>query len=349
MTGMAMNERRRQTEGGGARSARALSRRRRAAGSSLTALGIAAQVGWVGWHIVTLPANAAAATLLLVEVLGIASSIAISVGLVRTPRHRSVYVDDRRETHRFAFAVADLVGRTRASDVHRDVWLAVHQRFPRRSPDAAMLGVMLDGPRRLVLVAAVVGGLLLGWAPIAVPPVAAVVSLIAGLMLVAAAHVVLTVGRVRFGDRTRWAYASIGEIVGGTDPDGHAPRRWVGTVASVVTVNIAIALRGTSDRWTHGLDPMARDERTATMLLALVVVLGALYTMATMSAPALDDSHRSRRLEERGARQSALGATVAFGLLGLFAGVLPGGVDPGDGGTVRIEQTVDGQTWTVDR
>lgn len=323
---------------------------RRRVGVVLTVSGVLAQLVWLAWRCTHLPVNAVAVAVLAVEVAGVASTVAITVGLVRARRPREVFLDDPRESHRYAFAVADIVGRTRSTDVHRDVVRAVRsvpRRRPRRSAEAAMGAVYLEGPRRLVLVGALSVGFLLGTAPMSLPPWWAVTVLVAGSASVAASHVVLAAGRIRFGDRIRWSYSSIGEAVGAVDLDGLAPRRWIGTMASIVVVNLAIALRGTSDRWTHGLDPMADDERVVTMLLALLVVAGALFTMQTIQAPVLDESRWSRRLEERTARQSALGATVVIGLIGLFAGVLPGGVDAADDDPVRVEQLVDDESGSI--
>ena len=301
--------------------------RARRLGIALAVVGVTAQLAWLGWRVTHLPVNLVAVSVLAVELAGLAGTVAITIGLVRARQPRSVFVDDPRESHRFAFAVADIVGRTRSTDVHRDVVRVVRtvpHRRPRRSAEAAMGAVLLEGPRRLVLVVALAIGLVVGVAPMHLPPVwAAVVVTVSGLST-GASHVVLGGGRIRFGDRTRWSYSSIGEVVGSSDLDGLAPRRWVGTMASIVVVNLAVALRGTSDRWTHGLAPMSDDDRMVTMLLALVVVAGALFTMRTIQAPDLDEARWSRRLEERAARQSALGATVVLGLIGLIAGVLPG-------------------------
>jgi len=210
-----------------------------------------------------------------------------------------------------------------------------------------MGAVLLEGPRRLVLVLAVSVALVLGLSPMPMPPVWALLTLSAAVALAATSHVVLGDGRIRFGDRTRWSYSSIGEVVSATDLDGVAPRRWVGTIAAIVIVNLSIALRGTSDRWTHGLDPMTSDERLVAMSIGIALVVGALFTMRTVQAPVLDAERWSRRLEERTARQSALGATVVLGLVGLIAGVLPGSVDPADDDPVRIEQVVDVESGTV--
>lgn len=323
---------------------------RRRVGVVAGALGATASGVWLSWWVWHLPFNAVALAVLAAELVGFVSTAAITIGLARARHPREVFVDDPRESHRFAFAVADIVGRTRSTDVHRDVVRVVRtvpHRRPRRSAEAAMGAVFLEGPRRLVIVLALSLGLVLGVAPMRMPPLWAVAAFVAGAVLSASSHVALGGGRIRLGDRIRWSYSSIGEVVGATDLEGVAPRRWVGTMASIVVVNLAIALRGTSDRWTHGLAPMADDARVVTMLLAIVVVAGALFTMRTVQAPVLDEVRWSRRLEERTARQSALGATVVLGLVGLFAGILPGGVDAADDDPVRIEHVVDDQAGTV--
>lgn len=329
--------------------ARVLPRRRRRAGLASTVFAVAAELVWLSWWMTHFPVNPIAAAILLAEIAGLVGTVAISLGLARARRPRQVFVDDPRESHRFAFAVADIVGRTRSTDVHRDVVRVVRTpRRPQRSAEAAMGAVLLEGPRRLLLVVSISLALLLGISPMPVPPVWALVSIAAASMSAAVAHVVLADGRIRIGDRTRWSFSSIGEVVGAADLEGIAPRRWVGTMAAIVVVNLAIALRGTSDRWTHGLDPMTDDQRVVTMALGIGLVVGALFTMRTSQAPMLDGDRWSRRLEERTARQSALGATVVLGLIGLIAGVLPGGVDAADDDRVRIEHVVDDETRTVD-
>lgn len=328
--------------------ARVLPASRRRVGLGLAGLAIVAELGWLVWWTTHFPVNVIAVAVLFAELVGLMGALAISVGLARARQPRLVFVDDPSESHRFAFAVADIVGRTRSTDVHRDVQQVVRsRRRPQRSAEAAMAAVLLEGPRRLLLVLTVSLALLLGISPMPVPPAWPLVLLGAAGLLTATAHVVLGDGRIRFGDRTRWSYSSIGEVVGAADLDGVAPRRWVGTMAAIVVVNLAIGLRGTSDRWTHGLDPMTDDERLVAMALGIGLVVGALFTMSTIQAPVLDGARWSRRLEERTARQSALGATVILGLVGLVAGVLPGSIDAADDDPVRIEQVVDHQPGTV--
>jgi hypothetical protein len=207
--------------------------------------------------------------------------------------------------------------------------------------------VVIDGPRRLWIVAAAVVGLLIGTGPFPWPPTAALACAGAGIAGMSLAHRFLSGGRIRIGDRIRWTYSSLGEVVVREDVDGVAPRYWVGTVATIVLVNVAVALRGMSDRWTHGLAPMGDDERVVAMLFALCLVLGALYTLATTEPPEVDNAHLApRRLEERTARQSVLGVTVCAGLIGLVAGILPGSVDTADDDAGRIEHVVEGDAVT---
>ena len=132
-----------------------------------------------------------------------------------------------------------------------------------------MAAVLTDGPRRLLVVGSLTLAMVLGVAPIPVPPLWAIACGIASMVLMSCAHVLLGGGRIRFGDRIRWSSAALGEVCSGVDLDGVAPRRWVGTVAAVVVLNLAIALRGMSDRWTHGLAPMEADDRHITLLIAI--------------------------------------------------------------------------------
>ena len=82
--------------------------------------------------------------------------------------------------------------------------------------------------------------------------------------------------------------------------------------------------------------------RVVAMVYAMTLVVGSLYTLVTTAAPQLDNAHLvSRRLEERTARQSALGGALCVGLIGLLAGILPGCVDPGDDHAGRIEHVTE--------
>jgi hypothetical protein len=302
------------------------------------------------WRVTNVPLNLMALLILILELLGAAAGIAVAIGLLRAVFPRDRHVDGALDPHRYGFVVADVVGRTRSDDLHADVRV-MYRTFrssSHASADYAMVGVLIDGPRRLLLVGLVIFSLLFGMTPMTAPPIAPAVAGLLGLGCISVAHVVLGRRRLKFGDRTRWSCAAVGEVVGQADRDGLAPRRWVGIVATVVAVNIAAALRGISDRWTHGLPPMQDAERVMLMMISIYVVLGALYTLATTDPPEIENGHLvSRHLEERTARKSAVGAALALGLVGLVAGIFPGGVDAARDDSVRVESIVNRKSTDV--
>lgn len=320
-------------------------------GTVCLGVGFAAQLVWLVWRVTELPLHLVGVVVLATEMAALAAAAVIAAGLLRAGDPREHFLDDRRESRRFAHAVADIVGLTRSSDLRleiRHLHRLFERRRPRRSAEFAVVAVLLEGPRRLVLVLALILGLLLGQAPLPVPPLVPLVAEAIGLVATSVGLVVVSRGRLRLGDRTRWSYSSIGEVLAAEDLEGFAPRRWVGAVATVAVMSVAIGLRGMSDRWTHGLAPMGDDERVLTMLLAISAVGGALFTLRTIQSPVVaDTTNRSRRLEERTARQSAIGATVLVGLIGLLAGVFPGGVDAADDHPVGVEHTVESEGVSV--
>jgi len=305
----------------------------RATGGRLVlVVGLAGFAVWFGWRITHPVWHPVALVFLFAELLGVVAAVAVAYGLANADAPRTVFEREPRDSHWFAHSVADLVGRTRAADLHRDVRTAVRA-APRwrcrGAADMAIAGVLLDGPRRLVMLVAVAIGLFLGVSPFGPPPWWALVGLAVGTAGISAAHVALGGGRLRPGDRLRWSYGAIGEIVSRSDVPGVAPRRWVGSVAAAVTLSVAIALRGMSDRWTHGLPAMADGERATVMLIAIVLVIGALFTIHTSPRPTQADAHLvPRHLEERTARQTLLAAVVLVGAVGLLAGIMPNGRAP---------------------
>jgi hypothetical protein len=312
--------------------------RRRVATASLSA-GLVSLAAWFGWRLGTLGSHPIQITVLLIEISGWVGGVLVALGLIAATNPRELL--ERDDTYRYGCAVAACVRRTRASDLHQDLWTAV-QRLRTRTvggvADRAMVGVLVDGPRRIALVVTLALGLLVGVAPSPTPPVWALVAVATGSLLISLTHVVASGGRIRLGDRTRWSFATLGEVLSRADRADLAPRRWVGTVGTIVILNLAIALRGMSDRWTHGLPAMPDADRVVAMGWAAVVIVGGLYALRTIPTPQLGNAHLvSRRLEERTARQSALGATVCVGLVGLLAGVLPGNVDAGSNEPSRIE------------
>jgi hypothetical protein len=313
---------------------------RRWLGLTLLAVGASSWVIWIVWRLGTTPLDPISIMLLLTEVIGVVCGAAVGLGLASANDPRAVFVE-APSSHRFAFAVADIVRRTRADDLRRSVRLAARAaRAPRArtAADAAIAGVLFDGPRRMAMIVLVVGALLVGVSPMQVPPVSLLIVVAVAMASTSLAHICLGRGRIRCGDRVRWTYSSVGDFLVGDDLDGVAPRRWVGLMATAVIVDLAIALRGMSDRWTHGLPAMGHHDRVAVMVLALMLEAGALFALATTSTPQLPNAHLvARRIEERTARQSALGAAVAVGVIGLIAGILPGGVDAADRDPGRVE------------
>ena len=310
---------------------------------TLVAAGLVS-IAWLTWRALHLGPHPVEVAVFATELVSIAVGLVVGVGMALVPRPRAVFEDDPRESFRFVFVVADMVGRTRATDLHVD--LAASYRTLLRSrpklPDVVIAAALLDGPRRLVLVVSLTIALLIGVAPMPFPPVWAIIVGVGALALMSLSHVILSGGRIHFGDRIRWSSSALGEVCSGVDRAGFAPRRWVGTVAAVVVLNLAIALRGMSDRWTHGLTPMSADGRQVTMLIAITIVAGGLFTLRTTAMPVLENSHLvPRRAEERTARASALGGAVAIGLIGLVAGILPGNFDAIADETVPVERISD--------
>lgn len=306
----------------------------RTLGIACLTIGTLAAAAWVGWRTVTLELHPVALAFFAAELAGIVAAICVGVGLLNAAGPCDAAVDeasDDRDCHRFADTVTDLVGRTPCGDVHRDVRVALRAAprwRPRGSADTAVAAVIAEGPRRLVLVVVLAVGLLVGAAPFPPPPLWAIGAAALGYGSFAVAHVALGQRRVRFGDRQRWSYGSIGEIVARSEVAGHATRSWTGALGVTVALSVTVALRGMSDRWTHGLPEMSYEHRVAAFTTAIVFVLGALYTMTTTRRPAPTSPHLvSRRLEESTARQSLVVAAIVVGLVGLVAGAVPNGND----------------------
>ena len=75
------------------------------------------------------------------------------------------------------------------------------------------------------MVVLAVCSLLLGVGPMSMPTAPALVSLTVGVAGLSAATVVLGQGRIAVGDRLRWTYGSIGELLIRNDVDGVAVDR----------------------------------------------------------------------------------------------------------------------------
>jgi hypothetical protein len=312
-----------------------MARTQRWFGATSVALGGVAWLAWLGWRVRDASPHPVWVALFSTELLGFAAGVVLALALVRTtPRSDR---PDAADSVVGPASVPEAVARTLAAPPVGDVRAAIRrgrEDARRRGlplSERAVAFVLLEGGRRCATVAALVVALLLGANPypgltpgwFAVGALA-VAATSAGLSL-------LTRGALRPGDRTAWSFAAIAPTLGWRDRAGTVPIDWAWVMGAVVTLNLAIALRGLSDRWTHGLPPMEHADRIATMGVALVCVAGGLLTLRRMPAPdpGVYDS-AVRRVEERSARTTALGATAVVALVGLVAGILPGAVDAAD-------------------
>jgi hypothetical protein len=284
--------------------------------------GAAGWLTWLTWRVATVSSDPVPVLMLAVELIGAISGLVMAAALVRPPAGSGAAVEGVDRGSVFAVALGNHLGHP-VGDVS-----------PRRLRGGGLVGVAttalhLDGPRRAALVALSTIGLLIGSSPMPLPPATALGALALALAGVAWSHVLLSGGAIAIGDRTRWGFCS--------QIRGH---RWTATVAAAVVLSLAIALRGMSDRWTHGLDPMHVESRAVALLFAVSLTVGALYTLATTDPPEPQQAGEliPRRHEERTARQPALAGAVLVGVIGLVAGLLPGSVDTTHHDPARVEQ-----------
>jgi hypothetical protein len=210
--------------------------------------------------------------------------------------------------------------------------------------------VLFDAGRRAGFLAVVALCLFTGWSLFDRPPVAAVVAWAVGYVVTPVGLWLMSHGRLVPGWRTRWSITSMGEaarrLVRTANP---AASGWSSAMATVVGVNLAIALRGISDRWTHGLSAMSSFDRTLAMAIGIWIVLCGLDCLRRMAPPQLGHFGPTRRLDEQSARQMALGASALAGVLGLVAGALPAArVDAALRVEVDRERVVESQPGLVD-
>jgi hypothetical protein len=316
-----------------------------------TVLVVAGALGWFVWfawrlsHPVAHPLWALA---VVVEGLGVITGLTVAVTAAR--HRRGVVTPHRRRTGDGSAYVRGVVGLTSRSSPHpdpltdasRQAVLHAHRVALARHVDAgdrARALALLEAPRRLVFALTLTAGLLLGVATHARPTTVAVVGAAVGIVAISVGTWLLSAGSIRPGDRTLWSFAAIGPLFrsGRTDPaerafGGVASVERAGVMGLIVIMNLAVSLRGISDRWTHGLPDMALDDRVGVMSMAIVTVLAGLAVLVRLPDPdPVDEIVLPRRLEERSARQTALAATVAVAIVGFVAGILPGAVDAGDG------------------
>ncbi|HSP28779.1 MAG TPA: hypothetical protein VLN74_09540 [Ilumatobacteraceae bacterium] len=186
--------------------------------------------------------------------------------------------------------------------------------------------VAVEGIRRMLFVGVLVVVLLTGRLPFEMPGWSVLAALMAAQLSFTISHWLLSGGVLRPGVRLRWSMATIGAGLGDGASRTGLPIRWTATLATMVVLNLAVALRGVSDRWTHGLGPMPHDERVGAMVLSWWLVIVGFTALRTLVKPSLGFYGATRRLEETSTRRLALGTTLAVALVGFIAGVLPGGL-----------------------
>jgi hypothetical protein len=299
---------------------------------------------WLGWRATSAPLGALGIFVLLLEVMAFLVALVISAALWLLPGRPQVR--DRRGLLPDVFArllrlddlgTVEAHGADDSGEVAR-ARLALHLLDPRelrarrtasvrrRIATTAWSLIAVEGTRRAVFAGMLVIVLLTGAIPFAVPAWPVLGSLVAAQVLLACGHWLLSGGVLRPGSRLRWSMASVGAGFGDGVSRSGLPIRWTATMATMIALNLAVALRGVSDRWTHGLGPMAHDERVAAMVLSWWLVMVGFAALRTLDKPTLGFYGATRRLEEPSTRRLALGTTLAVAVVGFVAGVFPGGL-----------------------
>jgi hypothetical protein len=294
---------------------------------------------WLAWRVST-STGAMSVVVLVLEVAALLVAIVISAALWSLP--------DRDRPLRRSDSLVDVVGELLGVDdlatveahgaddtgevarARRGLQLLdprnAHQTFGPRLAVTAWAIVAVEGIRRMLFVAALVAVLLSGRAPFEMPAWTTLAALVLAQVLFSVSHWLLSGGVLRPGGRLRWSMASVGAGFGdGTSRTG-LPIRWTATLATMVALNLAVALRGVSDRWTHGLGAMPHDERVLAMVVSGWLVVVGFAALRILAQPSLGFYGATRRLEETSTRRLALGATLAVAIVGFVAGVLPGGL-----------------------
>jgi len=315
-------------------------------GRFLVVAGLALWATWLGWRLTTPMLGVAGVAVFALELLSLAATVVLSAALWSAPRRSANPAEPSTgsgagaaplpETMRtvLGLSTGPRTDRFGPDDTGEVAWArqALGTVDPRRRGDRpglrelAWAVVALDGMRRMVVVVALTLVLFSGRFPFEVPRWEMFAVLAGSQVVVSLGHVALSDGRIRPGARLRWSMASIGAGFGdGTSRTG-LPIRWTATMGSMVALNVAVSLRGLSDRWTHGLGAMSHDERVVSMLAAAWFVAWGFVALRSLQQPTLGFYGATRRLEETSTRRLALGATLAVAAIGLVAGLLPAGV-----------------------
>jgi hypothetical protein len=325
-------------------------RRRRAAGTGinpaaqwagriLSCAGFVAWSVWLGWRIAS-STGAIGVVVLVLEVAALLVAVVLSTALWSVP--------DRMRPPERSSSLVDVVGALVGLDemaslqahgmddtgevarARRGLELldprASSPVVDRRLAVTAWAFVAVEGIRRLLFVVVLVIVLLSGRFPFEIAHWTMFATLVVAQVFFALGHWMLSGGVLWPGIRLRWSMASVGAGLGdGTSRTG-LPIRWTSTLSTMVVLNLAVSLRGVSDRWTHGLGPMPHDERVIAMVLAAWLVLVGFASLRILLKPSLGYYGATRRLEEPSTRRLAIGATMVVALFGFVAGVLPGGL-----------------------
>jgi hypothetical protein len=331
------------------------------AGLALSIAGLIGWFGWLSWRLTTLEMSVLAVAVLVLEFVAISAALVVTAGLFagRARWHRSRRSTDADRQLPMLLAEAldlghiiherdidptdptgVLLANVGPDDTGEIAWarrglrvLGDQRRLDRRAQlstqnlrEAAWSVVALDGLRRLVSVITLVVVLFTGIAPFETPPTNRIVILAVGIALLSIGHWLLSGGHIRPAARLIWSMASIGAGLGDGVSRSGLPIRWAMTMATLIALNISIALRGMSDRWTHGLGPMNDEARVIAMSVAFGLVASGGIAMRRMPQPELGHYGATRRLEESSVRHLAIGLTLLVATIGFVAGLAPADV-----------------------
>ncbi len=320
--------------------------------------GLAGWLGWLSWRLRTLEMSVIAVGVLVLEFVAISAALVVTAGLFagrpgwrrsrratdadrQLPMLLAEALDLGHITHERDLGGTDptgvLLSNVGPDDTGEIAWarrgirvLGEQRRLDRHAQlgttnlrEAAWSVVALDGLRRLVSVVALVIVLFTGVTPFEMPPTGRIVMLGTGIVLLSAGHWLLSGGHIRPLARLIWSMASIGAGLGDGVSRSGLPIRWTMTMATLIALNISIALRGISDRWTHGLGPMDHQARVVAMSIAFGLVATGGLAMRRMPRPDLGHYGATRRLEESSVRHLAIGLTLVVATIGFVAGLTP--------------------------
>lgn len=303
-------------------------------GRGASTIGLCAWLVWLAWRLATAAGGPLGFAVLALELIAFAAALVVTAGLWARVSWAPRRVAWRPLPPVLAEALGlddvGAIGPRGADDTGEIAWArhGLDLLGRRRSAgnllaEAAWSVVAIDGLRRMASIVALVVVLFSGTAPYEMPPVAAAAALVGGIATLSVGHWLLSGGRLRPGDRLVWSMASVGAGLGDGVSRTGMPIRWMATMATMVALNVAVSLRGLSDRWTHGLAAMPHGPRVVAMSAAFGLVLAGFAALRTLPRPELDFYGATRRLEEDSARRLALGATAAVAVLGFVVGVLP--------------------------